>query len=1184
MFSVLSVNDLNAPLEQLLRDHRVRNLSVEELRNLENPQLLPVGSTFEDRWFHCSDRFSDDNAGKIALLWNTIHRSLILDNIFSMEGNSLRYELANDLPQDRPMSGNHAAIVPQKFKRRAVRLPSPPGTYSRRGSFSSRSPSIAADRQLIATPHDLNEAHKFSLHEFKVTLPSSMPTKMIWKTNSLPQGDAVFRYYRPPSMRPPPSHVYHVYPQSGEKKITDKYSDSLTNVNTKRPVDNGTRNKVLSNDNNRSNDENKNLKEDSEQVAETIAKASSLVDIPNTVDITKRDSITGSTKPRNRSFRDTPGPSKQQCHGHVYDNFGFIKPHIRQFYCSIADIRISRESAPPVTMCKNIEEVFSFMSQTYLAKSKMDNFGPNQLEERIDMISTQIIVNEIYHVSLKDTVLDWNSSEEFQRYVLEVLKKQNDGLPYKFIINSLINESERYTLYMDCKNRKKRSSSERSTSRVRATRSTHPLNCSGALQFSYYRKERILAIRHNHKHHHDHALPKDSKLERSVKSPGSLKNVLSDNLLERKDSNISLKDELFEVNDSKINVTVDTDGNVYLNDWTSLIQFCEDNDDSYASFTFFSGKYMAIAVIKKKILHSLRSLNHVESLAIDCTNYINKHPKSEMYIANVTIDRVGICIGYMFLSEEHKVIDSMTDLGARQQCEIAKEVNRVTEAIFDNNPKCVLLSSFLMLLHGTEEDFSLHQMCESLYSMNPKLSIKGSMICNLKATDYDSSITPGRKCKAKRFNSINPELFTCINDIGQINAIRFVFPGIDVATCTERNSKSIRAVATKMSSSKTLPTFLLVDFPDYVKKYSAALFGEKKTHGKDKCPYQGVGFYPNFNCAVCQSHCYSGWLEKPLTASKVKNSDSDKEDDDILDDSVNSLIKMWFEHAKCHPSIPQRFPNIKMLGSSFKEARYYSPDELYQLALSEMIEFCLSKGRLCLMEYLYNNWYNPLTFHTWSQCFFKGCNPFMRSTTSHTFRVLLKNTFGKVRSTVPLNELFSKERDILSPEETLKLDMLLQSSKKHNYENFYKLYETSWIKKRWHMFTQLISELEQPISSDLESIQYAKDCRTYGTNAKNFQCGCYAYKKSNAHICKHILKCIDTESFSSYRSLAIKINLRSRGTAPFYVANCFNDAEKDITEYVWKGLRFKKEYNDFYEKEGASIILEKGGIRLVVIT
>lgn len=306
------------------------------------------------------------------------------------------------------------------------------------------------------------------------------------------------------------------------------------------------------------------------------------------------------------------------------------------------------------------------------------------------------------------------------------------------------------------------------------------------------------------------------------------------------------------------------------------------------------------------------------------------------------------------------------------------------------------------------------------------------------------------------------------------------------------------------------------------------------------------------------------------------NSDTSEVNDEDQRVNFSDLWKMWQEHSRCHPSVSQIFSNIRKLNSGdYSNARYYNADELYELAVCEVIEFCLSNRLLRLLEYLYRNWYDKSWFCKWSQCFHPIYNSFTTNTISEAFNSLYKNILGKSRTCIRLDKVMWVDYNVLYPKQIRKLNLLKEAIEKHSYEDSYEYLETSWTKRRWTKIRTLKKDANDA-ARNLVDPDYEKDCKKYATNAMTFQCGCFSYKKENIHMCKHIMKCIDPISFKGLNCIDVKVNLRARSSAPFYVTAPYSNDEAEYREFIWDRLTYKADYHEFWGSIGKALVVERG--------
>lgn len=135
----------------------------------------------------------------------------------------------------------------------------------------------------------------------------------------------------------------------------------------------------------------------------------------------------------------------------------------------------------------------------------------------------------------------------------------------------------------------------------------------------------------------------------------------------------------------------------------------------------------------------------------------------------------------------------------------------------------MLTVCFLMLFHGTE-----HKMGIEILQDKKKLKMMpvtdenshlytNEYICNMKVEEVYSAFDISKDCKPKTIVGLDPILFPCDKDVGQINAIEAVFPNSLISVCMLHNRISLRKALTtrKVKSSLTLNSFLKWELPSF---------------------------------------------------------------------------------------------------------------------------------------------------------------------------------------------------------------------------------------------------------------------------------------------------------------------------------------------------------------------------------
>lgn len=1210
----LSCDELNRSPDEIRRiiDERgIGQLPRDQLDGLPQPVIYTTtkGRTysFDEHWTFCRAKFSDESIEKVNILYNTLCRQLVLDNIRSKDGLTLAEELRrkiNRTPEE--------VLNANRLKSRDIR--------ARRG------PELNAIRNqqnaLRREQQSDNQSTIMQLVEDIPTLPSSENTENLPALQDLVACN--------PSVDPSDQMADDGVPDEGTgDDVVDDFDDGNipTEYFDQLDFDDGYRDDIdpmhamASNQNDSSTimSPNEHSEEPSQPDLDGIilnpptrrvrrprtSRRNVVVDYSNYLDSNSEPSDTEySLRDRNSSQNDFP-----ICEGHVYDPFGVLKLHSVPVRCNTSIInKVDTRVRDSVVETSTFDEIFQRLDRAQLVFSRdNDLLHEEDLHSRQACVKQSPFMQQVFHLHLGDAIKDWDTLAKTVSNVASFMSSGALLRRYKFHFASKsdgISNLNCISLSFSCANAQRFTRNE-GTLHYRTSRCRAPLECHGQLDIRVYLRERLVAFRHRHRHHcaDGNVLGIDEiNLKESVLQ--TVEEYMESKLIFRMSkTNMvqTIRDQVPGSSKGYVERVYDRAfRSRYINqnsDWLSCIEFVKSHSDVYAPFVFYTEKKMGLAIIFKEVISLLDGI--IDSVSFDSTHKISRH-KCELFVPVATVDRTGIPVGYMFVKSKDKVIKEIKaarNRGRRNpidfdaaaalpsQCSIAKSINCVAQTAFPNFEQTALITCFLLLLFGTNKRLFISPIgCHhdfrgqgpwTMCSM--ALDAENRELVQHDTYEYD-------EVTRKRFNGIDIPLFTTDKDESQLHAMNFTNPQKDVKLCFWHMLRSVKLSIVKMKRQCSLHKFLTETvFPPIFATLCPALF-DRTPHVPEQCPYmhQGGALNESFKCIQCFSDEYKHWTEPRIDLSKRGNAvnrettqqDSPQTNADQC--TYRKLRTLLEEHSRAIWMVPQIFLYLPLIQRDISgNAVYYTIEQLSGLIVCDMLAFCLKYRVLELFEYLWKRWYREKWLRKWTQCHSVVYNPFTTNMISEGDNSLLKNeVLGPKRTSVRLDHFMFVDRNTRLKKHNAKLGVLIRDRTRGSHFESEDEIELSWVKKRWSKFTKFSKYTTG--KENISSETYLRDCVKFGTDAEMFTCGCHSYKKNNVHLCPHIARAISPQSFAGSNRRLVKINLRARRTTPFYLP-IGSQLENATPHNEWSGLALRPEYIEFWSSRGRDIIAEKGG-------
>lgn len=1147
-------------LKAVAQERGVLNIAESSIERLKKPQVYKKTDgtvlSFEEHWSTNQFRFSEENIKKVNLLYNTKCRELVLNHICSEYGNTLADEL----------KVRHTLTKAENNARRRMEYPEKKAKLQKQNRESKKR---SRHKQYRVTVQDVPFADSTGSSDPVETDPTATV-----ETSSVDSSSVHVPF--PPS----PSSLEVLHSGATNRTVDDAFPDVNSILAREPPTqaassDGYTFSSSLRRRRERrsrsanpedheiypiTNDESR-VESRSEELDSDVSDDGTYSDEYGDLDDDYDDYI--------------PEELESNCSGHIYDRFGVIRPHEPKF-CSSGEIAKGLETAPSPIVYKNLDEVLERLDRgPEIHAVDGDCLRRRYLERRKEEVKNANVVSEIIHLPLGDDFDSWDTPEKLRNNISEMMKSGSLLKWYRFHFRHFWaskDDSNWITVRFECGNSRRFTAAD-GVSDNRACLAMTSLECDGELYVRVYLKDKLLAFRHNHRHHHADATEPEVPQEIARAVAQTIQIWLSDsgflqlpraNIITRLEESYPGLPAGYLENQYEKHLTQKYCSST--SDWLSTKAFYEGFPSIYATFVVYQGTKMGLVVILKEILKLLQG--RFDSIAVDSTYGMSQH-RCEFFEALATIDRIGFLTGFMFIKdvasiefEVGRVIkkDEINKKMPIPQCQIACEVDAVSRAQYPNTPPTALLSSFFMLLKGTDRKLYARTGKNGICRQDP-FPVDGKT--DPSVLNMASEIPDGHELACKKYTGLDVRLITCDKDRGEVAAAGFVYPDADIALCLWHALQSLsRAVPVmKVKRYKLTNFFKTTKFPPFFEQVCPSLFA--KPHIPSQCPNNEPTNVLNakYRCIRCFPDVYETW-DEPLLTDKPSQDGGDGANNENRP-KLQKLLNMFRMHQRAISSVPQWFPFLNYFGPKLLKSPTKS--ELHQFVLCEMLEFCLSKGLLFVFRYLWTNWYNDEWIRKWTQMHRTTYNLLTTNMICEAFHSLLKRIIGNRRCSIRLDRLAHGIHTAVYPRHMRRLiDILAVSNRTLDCSTFCKMHKISWIDSRWLHLREMMNH-EDNSEIELTPKSMLEDYQIFGTDPINFVCGCWSYKIKNLHMCTHIFRCIDRETYADDRKPFIKYELRSSGTPPFYAAPADLSVQELDNINVWPCLKWRHEYLEFLQ-------------------
>ncbi|KNC26683.1 hypothetical protein FF38_07961 [Lucilia cuprina] len=912
-----------------------------------------------------------------------------------------------------------------------------------------------------------------------------------------------------------------------------------------------------------------------------------------------------------RSFRQPPGT--ERCTGHIYDEYGFKKPHTRELFCSITDIALAE--TPFYERCTGFSEVWKHIAAMQTEKAANDDpYSINELERTVEIHRKQF-KDDVYHIPLSDLGIfpdseEQNDISQFSGAIesfVESLETVYNFVPVK---TDRAQSSKYYMRYVCiCQKNAYNANITESTESTKAGRSnvSPPLNCRGSLSFKLDIASSTLGIKHRHKPHKIKSDRENSDLDVDITACKTYFYELhSKHMFLNSPRPVIIRQaqrvfpELSNPAISRAYTEVETSFFMKNScDWYSLMTLLEENAKKYTHFVFHNQGKTAIAIFFNDIMQQIPV---IDALSFDGTFGTNRHG-AELLIANACVDNTGLTFALMFVADTAKVNQEICDkkhpcapepdpAAPLKQCKTAELIYETTMKLYENDerpngkpkplpPKAFVTACFFQALKGVR-------------APAPSLNPDSQTVARQMEFFY---ITPSLE-QWVDFKIVHPVTFPLLlidKDFSSMNAAKHVLIDSDMLLCQWHVLETARRFCHQRNSFKSRIT--TEDAKDSI-----------PTELEEIAPFLSKRAYEPHNANECVSFLGLDQLDYLEGLDKTKlcvshNWDSyDGHIDGNNDEEIrhgnhkiqmkNAVFDMIKHHSRCSSTYPQRFTYL--LNKRYHVARGYTQKELEYLCILEMVTLCVRNKRFALLLYLWERWY---------------CNDYLRHWTSfghaeyqrYTTNMISEGNNSKMKRQLDLrggmgrvDRFFYLFDVFLYPDYATRTRDLVSAVDTRDFRFLYYKYHPSWLMTRWYKAHHMFLLVEKQFKDGVGSQEFLDDAKLFGTDAIRFQCSCNTYMFNNIHLCIHIVKAIDPSTMHNINQKFFKINLRARKSAPFYLLPGVTDdiitppdAENEAREpidhcNVWLNAKLRANYYEWRKCVGDGL-LESMGLQVTPI-